>query len=171
MRKVEVTQYNNDWPAKFQQEADKIGAIFGTEIIDIYHIGSTSVPGLSAKPIIDSMVVVKNLHHVDNFNNEMMAIGYEPKGENGIPRRRYFQKGGDNRTHHVHIYAQGDPNIDRHLAFRDYLRTHPDALKQYGQLKEALANQFPTDIAAYIAGKEQLVLAIEKKAVAWYQRK
>lgn len=87
----------------------------------------------------------------------MVAIGYEPKGENGIPGRRYFQKGGDNRTHHIHIYELENPKIERHLAFRDNLREHPDDVKKYGNLKEELSQRFPNDIKSYINGKEQLV--------------
>ena len=81
------------------------------------------------------------------------------------------KKGGDNRTHHIHIYQLGNSEIDRHLAFRDYLRAHPDAAKKYGDLKEDLSQRFPYDIESYIKGKEQLVLEIDRKAMVWYQSK
>jgi len=97
----------------------------------------------------------------------MIDIGYEPKGENGLPGRRFFQKGGDSRTHHIHFYEIGNTEIERHLAFRNYLRTHPDAVKKYGSLKKELAQRFPNDIEAYISGKEHLVLKIEKQAMDW----
>lgn len=113
--------------------AEKLNQILKNEIIDIHHIGSTSVPGLSAKPIIDIMPVVKDINIVDKYNEEMQGIGYEPKGENGISGRRYFEKGGDNRTHHVHIYQVGSYEIKRHLAFRDYLREHIEVKKVYGE--------------------------------------
>ncbi|MBA9026096.1 GrpB family protein [Peribacillus huizhouensis] len=144
--------------------------IFGSELIEIHHIGSTSVKGLSAKPIIDIMIVVKNIHRIDNYNTNMIPIGYEPKGENGLKGRRYFQKGGDKRTHHVHIYEIDNPAIERHLAFRDYLREHPDAVKRYGTLKEELSRLFPYEIHSYISGKEQLVLELERMAIAWYRK-
>ncbi|MEN1969081.1 GrpB family protein [Lentibacillus sp. N15] len=168
MRQVKITPYNEDWPTKFTKEANILEEIFGSEIVDIHHIGSTSIMGLKAKPIIDIMPVVKDINNVALFNDAMKQIGYEVKGENGLPGRRYFQKGGDNRTHHVHIYERDHPDIKRHLAFRDYLRMHPDVAKQYGDLKEALTQRFPHDIASYIKGKEQLVLTIEKKALTWY---
>nr|WP_308167087.1 GrpB family protein [Bacillus sp. ISL-40] len=155
-----MRSYNKKWVSLFEEEANKLHGIFGSEIIHIHHIGSTSVNGLKAKPIIDIMTVVKNIIRVDEFNSEMVAIGYEPKGENGISGRRYFQKGGDNRTHHIHIYELENPQIERHLAFRDYLREHPDAVKKYGSLKEELSQRFPYDIKSYINGKEQLVLEI-----------
>lgn len=169
MRKVEVTPYNPQWISKFKKEAHTLHNIFGSEIIEIHHIGSTSVRGLKAKPIIDMMPVVKEINRMNEFNIAMAAIGYEPREENGIPGRRYFQKGGDNRTHHVHIYELGNPEIERHLVFRDYLRSHPDAVKKYGDLKEELSQRFTYDIEAYIKGKEHLVLEIERNALVWHQ--
>ncbi len=165
-----MRSYNEKWPLLFVEEREKLKLLFGNEIIDIHHIGSTSVPGLKAKPIIDMMPVVKDIDLVDQYNQEMQAIGYEPQGENGIPGRRYFQKGGDNRSHHVHIYQVGSYDIERHLAFRDYLHRHPDVKKSYGDLKERLAQQFPYDIASYINGKERLVQEIEEKALDWYKK-
>jgi GrpB-like predicted nucleotidyltransferase (UPF0157 family) len=153
----------------FKEEAERLNFILRNEIIDIHHIGSTAVPGLNAKPIIDIMPVVKGINTIDKYNEEMKRIGYEPKGENGILGRRYFQKGGDNRSHHVHIYQVGSYEIVRHLAFRDFLRTHPDIRKDYGELKEKLAQQFPYDIESYITGKERLVSEIAVKAMEWYK--
>ncbi|PBB04664.1 MULTISPECIES: GrpB family protein [Salimicrobium] len=169
MRKVEVTSYNKDWPFLYEEEANRLRRIFGSEIIEMDHIGSTSVEGLIAKPVIDIMPVVKDIERIDDFNTAMIDIGYEPKGENGLPGRRYFQKGGDQRTHHIHFYKMGDSEVERHLAFRNYLRSHPEAVKEYGDLKKELAQNFPYDIEAYINGKEQLVSKIDKKAIAWHQ--
>ncbi|WP_044477049.1 GrpB family protein [Oceanobacillus massiliensis] len=169
MRRVEVCAHNEEWSLMFSEEAEKLKLIFGDEIVDIHHIGSTSVPGLKAKPIVDMMPVVRNIACVDTYNQEMQMNGYEPKGENGISGRRYFQKGGNNRSHHIHIYQNGSKEIKRHLAFRDYLQTHPDVKKSYGDLKEKLAQQFPYDIESYIDGKERLVKEIEEKALNWYK--
>ena len=168
MRIVEVKPYDEQWVSNFEEESHKLHEIFGSEIIEIHHIGSTSVIGLLAKPIIDIMPVVRDINRIDEFHKAMVAIGYDPKGENGIPERRYFQKGGDNRTHHVHIYEWGNSEIERHLAFRDYLRAHPDVAQNYGDLKEKLSQRFPYDIESYIKGKEQLALEIDRKAIAWY---
>ncbi|SFD59779.1 GrpB domain, predicted nucleotidyltransferase, UPF0157 family [Lentibacillus persicus] len=170
MRKVEITPYNQAWPSMFEEEAKKLCRIFESEIIEIYHIGSTSVEGLLAKPIIDIMPVVRNIDRIDDFNNAMIDSGYEAKGENGLPGRRYFQKGGEERTHHIHFYEAGNSEIGRHLAFRDYLRSHPGAAEEYSNLKKELSQHFPYDIEAYISGKERLVSEIEKKAMTWYQR-
>lgn len=168
-RKVSVEEYSTDWKKRFDEEAILLQKVFGLETQMIHHIGSTSVNGLSAKPIIDIMPVVLDIRKIHSFTSAMKAIGYEPKGENGLPGRRYFQKGGDNRTHHVHIYEAGNPEIERHLAFRDFLRVHPNIAKEYGELKEALAKQFPYDIESYINGKEQLASEIEREALEWYK--
>jgi GrpB-like predicted nucleotidyltransferase (UPF0157 family) len=167
MRKVEVVSYSIEWPARFEEESHRIRSIFGSEIIAIHHIGSTAVPNLSAKPVIDIMPVVKNIERVDDYNHAMINLGYEPRGENGLSGRRYFQKGEDQRTHHVHIYEKDNSDIDRHLVFRDYLRSHPEEAINYGSLKEGLAKEFPYDITSYIEGKEALVLEIEQKAMVW----
>ena len=171
MRKVEVSPYNNRWSSMFDKEANVLREIFGSQIVEIHHIGSTSVKGLNAKPVIDIMPVVKIIHKVDLFNEEMKKSGYEPVGENGLAGRRFFQKGGNNRSHHIHVYQLGNPEIDRHLAFRDYLREHLIVATQYGNLKEKLSQQFPSDIGSYIAGKEQLIVEIEHKALSWYRMK
>lgn len=81
--------------------------------------------------------------------------------------RRFFQKGGNQRTHHVHVFEQGDSNVTRHLAFRDYLCSHSEVRKEYGNLKHRLAMQFPNDFDSYIEGKSQFVSEIEKKAMKW----
>lgn len=171
MRNVIVTPYNQNWPAMFKTEAELLRGIFGPELLDIHHIGSTSVEGLAAKPVIDLLPVCPNIEAIDAFNEAMTAAGYEPKGENGLPGRRFFQKGGDERTHHVHLYEAGHPDIERHLAFRDYVRAHPSASKEYGALKTELANRFPTNMEAYIEGKNEKVLEIERKALDWYRRR
>ncbi|WP_028782474.1 GrpB family protein [Thalassobacillus devorans] len=170
MRKVEVVEYQERWPMLFSEEAVRLEQIFTGILEEIYHIGSTSVAGLPAKPVIDIMPVVKKIEHVDQFNEAMEAIGYEAKGEHGIPRRRFFKKGGDDRTHHVHVFEAGSPDIDRHLAFRDYLRTHPEEAEAYGQLKADLAKKFPTDIESYINGKDPFIKERERRALAWYRK-
>ena len=170
MRRVLVEEYDADWKKKFEDEAILLQMIFGLEIQKIHHIGSTSVNGLSAKPIIDMMAIVRDINKIDTYSDAMIAIGYEPKGENGLPGRRYFQKGGDNRTHHVHMYEMANPEIERHLAFRDFLRAHPVTAKKYGDFKKTLAKQFPYDIDAYINGKEKLAKEIEHQAIYWFER-
>jgi GrpB-like predicted nucleotidyltransferase (UPF0157 family) len=167
---VQVVDYDANWKTLFDQEAQKIKDILGEELINIYHIGSTSVPGLKAKPIIDMMPVVRDIARVERDYLRFEAMGYECLGEFGITGRRYFRKGGSNRTHHVHIFEFGNPNVQRHLAFRDYLRTHPEDAMSYGALKNDLARRFPDDINAYMDGKDPLIKSIEQKALSWFEQ-
>ena len=166
---VRVVAYTSAWVDRYHQEAALLRGVFGEELVDIHHIGSTSVPGLQAKPIIDMLPLVRQIERVDGFNDAMAALGYEAMGELGIPGRRYFRKGGDDRTHQAHVFQVDDPNVERHLAFRDYLRAHPAVAAQYGELKAALAQQFPTDIYGYMDGKDAFIKAVEKEAVLWYR--
>ena len=167
---VKVTNYDVQWASKFSVEAQNIQTVLGDELVAIQHFGSTSVPGMQAKPIIDMMPLVKEIEKVDLFNDQMVALGYEPLGEFGIKKRRYFRKGGDNRTHQIHMFQfDNTREIDRHLAVRDYLWTHPGVAQQYGDLKVKLAKQqHPEDKEAYIQGKDAFVKELEIKALNWY---
>lgn len=165
---VVVTDYNDEWPQKFEEEAALIRSILQDEVLEIHHIGSTSVPGMKAKPIIDMMPVVREIERVDAYDEHFAAIGYEAMGEFGIQGRRYFRKGSFNRTHHIHIFSKThQKDIERHLAVRDYLRAHPQEAHAYGELKAELASKFPTDSALYSDGKDDFVQRLEKRAMEW----
>ena len=164
---ITVLDYNPEWPLKYEQEKEKISAILKGNCITIYHIGSTSVPGLAAKPIIDIMAVVRSLEQVDIVSGDFSSIGYEYLGEFGIAGRRYLRKGGDERTHQIHIFHADDwNNIGRHLAFRDYMRTHKKERDEYAQIKKILAQNFPYDIDRYCEGKEDFVRRMEEQALS-----
>ena len=107
--------------------------------------------------------VVRNIQEVDKATKAMESLGYEAKGEYGIAFRRYFQKGKDIRTHNVHVYQEGDPEISRYLKFRDWMRSHPDDAENYGKLKLELAKKFPHDILQYCNGKDAFVASIDAK--------
>ena len=168
--KVIVVDYTPSWAEKYQQEAQKIRRILGENLAEIYHIGSTAVPGLKAKPIIDIMPVVYDLCQVDQKNIEFEKLGYECMGEFGIAGRRYFRKGKENRTHQIHVFAaESDADIRRHLAVRDYLRAFQETAREYGLLKEKLAKKYPQDIEGYCDGKDAFVKKLEKEALSWYK--
>ncbi|MDC3413244.1 GrpB family protein [Aquibacillus sp. 3ASR75-11] len=167
MRKVEVLPHQAEWSKMFREESKRIKNVFEEEILNIFHIGSTAIPNINAKPVIDIMVEVINIENVNNFNNDMEQLGYEVLGENGISRRRFFRKGGDNRTHHVHIFEQGNEEISRHLTFRDYMIAHPEEAVKYSQLKQNLAGKFPNNIEKYIEGKNHFIKEIDNKAEKW----
>ena len=166
---VTVSEYNSDWPRKYAEEREKIIRILGENCIAAYHIGSTSVPGLAAKPIIDILVAVRSLRQVDDAENEFNKLGYEYLGEFGIKGRRYLRKGGDERTHQIHIFHDDDwNNIGRHLAFRDYMRTHEKEKREYEELKKSLALKFPFDIENYCNGKEAFIRKTERLALSHF---
>ncbi len=167
-RQIEVVAYDPSWPQRFSAEADQLRAVFGAEVVAIHHIGSTSVPGLAAKPIIDILLEVADIERVDAHNDAMRALGYDPRGELGLPRRRYFPKTIDGvRLVHVHTWQTGDPEIDRHLAVRDYLRAHPAEADAYGQLKQRVSAEVAGDSERYVAGKDAYVVALQARAVTW----
>lgn len=164
-----VTDYNPLWKEKYEEEALLIRKILADNCITIYHIGSTSVKGLAAKPVIDIMAVVKSLKEVDDVTKDFSKIGYEYLGEFGIEGRRYLRKGGDERTHQIHIFQAEDwYNIRRHLAFRDYMRTHEKERNEYAKIKAELARRFPYDIDGYCNGKENFVREIEELALSQF---
>ena len=169
--RVFVNKYDPNWAKMYEKEAKLIKDVFKEELLEIHHIGSTSVKGLKAKPIIDIMPLVKDIEKVDKFNDKMIKIGYEPMGEYGIPKRRYFRKGKAGRTHHVHVFEKDSTQAKRHLAFRDYLREHDKIAREYGDLKEKLAEKYPNDIESYMDGKNDFIKKYEKLALDWYDNK
>lgn len=168
---VIVVDYDPHWPKKFELEASHLQTILMGTLVKVHHIGSTSVPGLMAKPIIDLMLEVSDLVSLDTKNASMQDLGYEVMGAYGILGRRYYRKGGDHRTHQIHAFATGDPNIRRHLAFRDYLKAHQPIAQEYGQLKWDLAQRCNHDIEKYCDGKDPFIKLHETKALAWYASK
>ena len=167
---IRVVPYDPFWEVEYENESQKISGILKDILVEIYHIGSTAVKGLSAKPIIDIMPVVTNISLVDKHNKEFVAIGYECMGEFGIEGRRYFRKGGDNRTHQIHIFEQSNrKDIDRHIAVRDFLRAHPDIALEYGELKMEPAYRVPEYIEGYCAGRDPFVKKLGKDALLWWQ--
>lgn len=168
---IVIAEYNPLWSDMFETEVVKIKRILGKNCTAVHHIGSTSVPGLAAKPIIDIMPVVCDLIAVDGVSAMFEKVGYEYMGEFGIPGRRYLRKGGDERTHQVHIFAENNvTDIVRHLAVRDYLRTHKDICERYALLKRELAEKYPYDIDGYCRGKDGFVQELERNALEWWNR-
>jgi len=167
-RKIEVVPYDPSWVRKYETEAEKLIKLFGYHLMEIHHIGSTAIPDMAAKPTIDILGVVKDIEAVDEMDQAMQEIGYQPKGENGIPGRRYFQKiVGEVHVFHVHTFEDGHPEIHRLLNFRDYLRAHPDAASEYQALKVYLAAKFTFEPDKYTEGKNALIQQIDQRAIDW----
>lgn len=172
LRRVEVVPYDPTWPARFEEEAGLLRRVFGNQLVAIHHIGSTSIPEMAAKPIIDILPVVKEIRRMNAFDPTMLALGYESMGELGLPGRRYYRKGGaEHRSHHLHVYQVYNPEIDRHLAFRDYLIFDTASAQRYQQLKLELAQRFPTDIVGYMDGKDGLIKELEAAALRWWHNR
>ncbi len=170
-RIVELSPHNSDWAGQYAQEAARLTAVLHPILLAIHHVGSTAVPGILAKPIIDILVEVRDITAVDGYNRNMAALGCVAKGENGVPCRRYFRKGSDaHHTRHVHIFQTGHPEISRHLNFRDYLRAHPKTAVTYSDLKAGLAMQFRTDTEGYTNSKTAFIRDVDAKAARWRMR-
>lgn len=167
--KVRLTEYSANWVCMFKNEAQFLETIFGEELIRCDHFGSTSVYGMKAKPVIDMMCIVKDIKKIDTYDEKMKTLGYDVAGEWGIPGRRLFRKGGENRTHHIHFYQFDNPQIERHLLLRDYLRLHPEEVGRYSRFKEDLAQRFE-NTSEYSPAKKTFVQELEQKALQWFDQ-
>ena len=170
-RVIDVVEHDPGWKVQFEVEAAIWRRLIGHDVVAIHHVGSTAIPRICAKPIIDLLVVVRDIERVDEFNEELTSRGYIPRGEYGIPGRRFFIKGTQtHRTHHIHVYEAGSPEIARHVEFRDYLNAHPEEAQEYSRLKEALANAYRHNIEAYMAGKDEFIKEVQERARIWAEK-
>ncbi len=165
--KVRLTDFSENWVQMFQHEVEFLKTIFGDVIIRFEHFGSTSVPGLKAKPVIDMMCIVNDINMVDLYNDKMYSLGYDVAGDWGISGRRLFRKGGENRTHHIHFYQFDNPQIERHLIFRNYLRCNHEEVARYSHFKEALSHRFE-NTSEYSPAKKAFVSEMEQLALSWF---
>lgn len=167
---VRVVPYDFGWPRLFELERGRIEFALGNAVVALHHIGSTAIPGIPAKPIIDILLEASSLAEVDRRAPRMESLGYEAKGEFGIAGRRYFRRDDEwgVRTHQVHAFAVGNEDIVRHLAFRDYMIAHPQIARLYGELKRQLAERHPNDMGAYSEAKDGFVREHQSKALLWH---
>jgi GrpB-like predicted nucleotidyltransferase (UPF0157 family) len=169
MKKVEVVPHHPKWQDLFDVESKSVADALGENVVNVYHIGSTAIQGIYAKPIIDLLVEVKDIVKVDGQNSSMELLGYEVMGEFGISGRRYFRKDNQEgvRTHHIHTFQVGSEQVKRHLAFRNYMIAHPEDAQRYSELKRSLAREYPTNIDRYIDGKDGFIKEMDMKAGQW----
>jgi GrpB-like predicted nucleotidyltransferase (UPF0157 family) len=160
-KRIHVDEWDPSWPGLFAAEAERIRAACPPGIVAIEHMGSTSVPGLPAKPVIDMAVLVTDFDAGEQLVEPIRSLGYEYKGVNGIPGRRYFDLPGPTPTDldrfHLHMYPVGHDDARRVLAFRNFLRTHPEAVERYAATKRELAAKYPGDILLYTGGKSAVI--------------
>lgn len=168
-RRVEVVPHNPNWCGAFKDESKQVAVALGENVVAIQHIGSTAIPTIHAKPIIDMLVEVRDITKVDERNSAMQALGYESIGEFGIPGRRFFRKDNEAgiRTHHIHTFEVGSAQVERHLAFCNYMSVHAEDAQRYSELKQELAKKYPNDIEGYMDGKDEFIKEMDKKAAEW----
>ena len=164
---VVIVDYDPQWPTLYEEERDRILAVVGDLVVAIEHVGSTAVPGLGGKPIIDIMPWVRSLADAERCIEPLEGIGYEyvPEYNDLLPERRYFHKGPpQGRTHHLHMVEQTGEFWDRHLLFRDWLRTHPQDAQEYYRLKKELAARFGRDREGFTDAKTPFIESIVARA-------
>ena len=168
---IVVSDYDPNWPNLFEQERSRIKNALGSFALAIEHVGSTAVPGLPSKPIIDLLVGVPSLEEArERFIEPFAALGYNYVSEyaSWLPGELFFRKGPPGPwTHHVHLMEPSQPRWEALLVFRDYLRAHPEAACAYADVKQALAASSKEDIGAYRNGKTIFVQETTAKARAW----
>ena len=160
----ELSDYDPGWAQRFEEESALLDVALGDDVIDIKHVGSTSVPGLRAKPIIDILVAVELFGDIASYSERLAPLGYTHQQHIADDERLFFWKGTP-RTHHLHIVEYATWEHQRHIIFRDYLRKHPDIARRYTQIKEELASAFKNDRPAYTRGKTAFIKAIMDRAV------
>ena len=165
-QKLIVVPFDRKWNEKFEAEAPEVRKAL--RLSHVYHIGSTAIPGIFAKPIIDILGETADLETVEENTPQILELGYEAMGEFGIPGRRYFRKDVDGvRKFHLHVFVTGSDEALRHLRFRDFMRANPQWAQKYSELKQRLAAECEGDIDRYMDGKDPFIKEIDRLAESW----
>ncbi len=162
---VKLTPYTTEWQRCFEAEKRRLQAAIGQYVLDIQHVGSTSIPGMIAKPIIDVGIAVTSFEGAKVCIQPIVQLGYEYRGEHKIPQRHYFVK-GDPRTHHLHVNEIDSRAWEDHVLFRDTRIQYPRLAEEYAVLKAGLAQRHPTDRGAYLDGKAPFIERVLQMARA-----
>jgi GrpB-like predicted nucleotidyltransferase (UPF0157 family) len=161
-KRIEVVDYDDEWRNTFETLKERIAAVLPN--VEIQHVGSTAVPGLAAKPVIDMTVVVDNATDIPGTIEGLATLGYVHRGNLGIEGREAFHQPDNLPKHHLYLCGADSLALANHVALRDFLRKHPDAVRAYGDLKKRLADEFPDDIEGYVDGKTELIVSFLKEA-------
>ena len=163
--KVIVRPYDPTWRAAFEAIRAELEGVLGDLILGIEHVGSTSVEGMSAKPCIDLDIVIRDYGVFEAVVAALGTVGYRHEGDLGIPGREAFAYTDKPHLykHHLYVCPQNSAELHRHVTFRDYLRAHPEAVKEYSAVKEAAAALFPADIDGYMAHKSPCIEEMYRK--------
>lgn len=167
--KVELLPHDPKWAGAAIAESEALASAMGSILVAVFHMGSTAIPGIRAKPVLDLMPVVTSLSELDSRRTAIEALGYEWWGELGLPGRRYCTRSEPVtgcRLIQLHCYAEGSSEITRHLAFRDYLRANPEIAAAYDQEKARCQCLHPDDSHAYGDCKDPWIKKVEAEALA-----
>ena len=172
---VTVEKYNTEWTLWFEQLCSFFQPKLGPKVFRIEHVGSTAIPGMIAKPIIDFDIVIQ-ISDFEEIKSKLEVIGYVHQGDLGIPEREAFalrnlELKEQLPPHHLYVCDMYSKELHRHIAFRDYLCEHPEAAKKYSELKVHLVKEHSGDRDMYIEGKDQLVQEILERALGWYKNR
>jgi GrpB-like predicted nucleotidyltransferase (UPF0157 family) len=172
MPSIELHPHSPQWAKMARAEATRLHKALKEVLITVHHIGSTSIPGIMAKPVIDLLPVVSDLASLDLSMSCIEALDYECLGEFGLPGRRYCRRDDPvtgRRAFQLHFYSEGSSEVDRHLAFADYLRVHPAIAADYESKKLRAAARHPDSIIGYNDDKNDWIKRVEKDAVQWWK--
>jgi GrpB-like predicted nucleotidyltransferase (UPF0157 family) len=169
--RVEIVPYSEEWPECAQREIERLTDALGSVLYGVHHVGSTAVPGLAAKPIFDLMPVAADMSLIDDAVAIFERLGYHGWGELGISGRRYFTRDTESGTRkaQLHCFQMDSPHVERHLAFRDYLRAHPAICSSYQSEKLRCSLLHPRDSHAYSDCKADWIIRVEAEALHWYR--
>jgi GrpB-like predicted nucleotidyltransferase (UPF0157 family) len=161
---ITIADYDPAWTERFEILRSRIGAVLGPLVAEIGHVGSTAIPGLAAKPIIDIDVLLCSEGDLQFAIERLATIGYDHQGNLGIPGREAFRAPTSEFPHHLYVCSSGSREYDRHITFRDHLRSHPEDARAYEHLKRSLAERFGSDRDAYTLAKTDFIEAILRRA-------
>lgn len=165
---VHLVPHDPKWEHQARLEGQRFGALLGDNLVSVHHIGSTSIPGIQAKPVLDLAPEVMDVTKLDALQPVLEAHGYEYWGEYGLPGRRFCPLHRDGvRVANIHCYGTQTPELKRHLAFRDYLRAHPELAREYEAVKQRARDLHPLDVFAYNEEKNPWIRRVELRALDW----
>ena len=164
METIIVVDYDPIWPDVFRELSSRVWPLVADFALSIEHVGSTAVPGLAAKPVIDMTIVIPSEAQIPLAIRQLAKLGYVHRGNLGVEGREAFQSPEGFAPHHLYVCPQGSLGLQNQLAVRDYLRNYSGTAQAYGELKKDLARQFPHDIDSYIDGRTDFLLGVLRDA-------
>ena len=167
---VELENYNEAWLTEYMEEEKLLKEVLGDKLKEIHHVGSTSIPGLKAKPVIDILVAIDSLENIDEIENILKDYDYSNRGHQGVDDRYFFAKGPeDARSHYIHFVEKGSTTYYNLVWFKKYLIEHPEYIKKYCDLKESLKEKYQTERTKYTAGKSEFISQVVALAKSEYK--